>query len=378
MISQYESFDARGRIAARVRNTSRWLLSHLLSAVLLVCGVTFIAHTVLLHGGRARRAASVVAHVSSPSNSHSDPGLMRQLLASTMQREVMSAILRAGSADSLRAAKGLLSALMGREATQLRERATALQRRMSEERSRRGAWRAYLDWCGRLLRGEIDGRWTSGLAQRFGATLLLCAGAYAIACLVGSLLALGYAMRGGNVARWGYYAACVVSGLPAFVIGYVLLAVVGAIPRAEPAKLAFALATLTCSSGLVSEIGRLLHHLMSDELGQNYVKTARAKGLADAVLPLPGSVSMHAFRQAAAHFVPRLIARAPQVFGMSLVVEALFDLSGLGMLFLSGLRDSDGDRVLIVVLACAVAALLSLWGARAAKLTFGAASMHAR
>jgi len=134
------------------------------------------------------------------------------------------------------------------------------------------------------------------------------------------------------------------------VLGYVFIAVFH-LDVSERPGLLLAIITLTFSSGILNEVERIIHHQLNEELRANYIKTARSKGLSSrAVLPVPGAVAFHAFRQAAVQFLPRLAQRVPMVVGMAILVEKVFVLPGLGDMLIDGLAYRDEPRVLAVVL----------------------------
>ena len=116
----------------------------------------------------------------------------------------------------------------------------------------------------------------------------------------------------------------------------------------------------------LGEIVRVSHQGFRDQLSRPWVATARTKGLRDrTALPLPGTLAFHVVRQGMVDILPRLATRAPLVLGMSLLVEKVFVLEGLGDMLIDGLATRDESRVLIVLVlavvlvqACALATRL--------------------
>jgi len=116
-------------------------------------------------------------------------------------------------------------------------------------------------------------------------------------------------------------------------------------------------------------VDRTAHQGLREERASGYVETARVKGLAQgAVLPLPGTVVFHVFRQAAVRFLPRLATRVPLVVGMSLLVEKVFVLEGLGDMLIDGLAFREESRVLAVMLVAVLIVQLCALATRAGHL----------
>jgi peptide/nickel transport system permease protein len=75
---------------------------------------------------------------------------------------------------------------------------------------------------------------------------------------------------------------------------------------------------------------------MLEVLRQNYVRTARAKGLLERVVILK-----HALRNALIPFVTIVVYAIPGVFGGAIITETVFNWPGLGRLFIDSLGRSD-------------------------------------
>ena len=70
---------------------------------------------------------------------------------------------------------------------------------------------------------------------------------------------------------------------------------------------------------------RYIRAAMSDALGMDYIKTARAKGLKEKVV-----IFSHAWRNALLPIVTLIINWFMSIFSGSLVVERVFNLHGMG------------------------------------------------
>ena len=101
-------------------------------------------------------------------------------------------------------------------------------------------------------------------------------------------------------------------------------------------------------------IARLMRVSMLDTLGNDYIRTARAKGLGRATV-----VWKHAFRNA---FLPVFTYLGPATayaLTGSFVIETVFNIPGLGQHFVNGVKNRDQTLILGTVLVYA-AVLLTL------------------
>jgi oligopeptide transport system permease protein len=110
---------------------------------------------------------------------------------------------------------------------------------------------------------------------------------------------------------------------------------------------------LTLAAVYVAYVARLTRGGMLETLRQDYVRTARAKGLGE------GRVVMrHAFRLGVLPVVSFLGPAAARVVTGSLVVEQVFAIPGLGRHLVNGAFNRDYTLVLGVVLFYAVILLV--------------------
>jgi peptide/nickel transport system permease protein len=94
---------------------------------------------------------------------------------------------------------------------------------------------------------------------------------------------------------------------------------------------------------------RYLRASMLDVLGQDYLRTARAKGV-----PRTGVVIRHALRNALAPLVTVVALDVPYLFTGSLLVEIVFSWPGEGRLFFDSLQQRDYPVLMGVLLASAM------------------------
>ncbi|MCS6774218.1 MAG: ABC transporter permease [Anaerolineae bacterium] len=90
---------------------------------------------------------------------------------------------------------------------------------------------------------------------------------------------------------------------------------------------------------------RFIRSSMLEVLRQDYVRTARAKGLAEQFVILK-----HALRNALIPFVTLLASVLPTLFGGAIITESVFNWPGIGRLFINALTASDYPVAIAYVL----------------------------
>ena len=120
--------------------------------------------------------------------------------------------------------------------------------------------------------------------------------------------------------------------MPVFWLGIVLLLVFAVelrwLPtsgRGSPAQLI--LPALTLSAFSLARVARLTRSSMLEVLGQDYIRTARAKGLLDRVVLL-----RHGLRNASVSILTVVGLSLSQLIGGTVVTETIFSWPGLGRL----------------------------------------------
>ena len=81
---------------------------------------------------------------------------------------------------------------------------------------------------------------------------------------------------------------------------------------------------------------RLTRTMMLEVLRQDYIRTARAKGLMESVV-----ITKHALKNASIPVVTVIGMELPMLVGGSVIMENIFNLPGLGRLFVDALADRD-------------------------------------
>jgi peptide/nickel transport system permease protein len=113
---------------------------------------------------------------------------------------------------------------------------------------------------------------------------------------------------------------------------------------------------ITLSLAFAAIYARIVRSNMLDTLGEDYIRTARAKGL-----PERRIVTRHALRASLVPIVTLLAVDIATLVGGTVIVETVFNLQGLGSWVLNGALNQDLPVTLAVTLVATVAvSLLSL------------------
>ncbi len=112
-----------------------------------------------------------------------------------------------------------------------------------------------------------------------------------------------------------------------------------------------------------AQISRFLRAAMLDNLRQDYVRTARAKGLPERVVLLK-----HVLRNSLIPVVTVIALGLPTVFGGAIITEQLFKVNGLGQLLILAIHANDMPMVMTLTF---IFALLIVTFTLVADLLYG-------
>ena len=85
-----------------------------------------------------------------------------------------------------------------------------------------------------------------------------------------------------------------------------------------------------------SQLSRFVRASVLDNLSQDYVRTARAKGLKERAVLL-----IHVLRNSVIPVVTVIALGIPQIFGGAIITEQIFRVNGLGQLLIIGIQGAD-------------------------------------
>lgn len=211
----------------------------------------------------------------------------------------------------------------------------------------------YLGYWHGLLRGDLGRSLRLHdsvlhlVLQRYPYTLALTVAAMALGAAVAVPAGVTAAQaRGKGADRLLSVASLVGLSLPNFALGPVLifvfaialgwLPVAGAGTRAGEFLPHLVLPAATLGLGVAAILTRMVRSAMLDELGQDYVRTARAKGLPESTV-----VYRHALRNAMNPVLTVMGLQFGSLLAGAIVTETIFSWPGLGRLTLSAVANRD-------------------------------------
>jgi peptide/nickel transport system permease protein len=232
----------------------------------------------------------------------------------------------------------------------------------------------YLDWFWRLALGDWgkslrDGRPVLDvIGEHLFATLLLMGSSTAIAILLGSWIGIK-----GAIARYSVFdylatiGAMIALSIPTFWFGLLAIYLFSLKLRWLPAGNIYTIGdgslldyahhliapALVLALVTVAIWSRYMRAATLDVVSQDYVRTARAKGLPDRVV-----LFHHVLRNALLPMITLAGLQLPTLLGGALVTETVFTWPGMGRLFLDSLDYRDYPVVMGLLMFSAVLVLL--------------------
>ena len=216
----------------------------------------------------------------------------------------------------------------------------------------------YLHYWGGVLHGDLgpslrfNQSVTSLILHRYPYTLQLTLAALLVAILVSIPAGVRSAQRRG---KWDDKLLSVVSlfglSFPNFALGPILILFfaikLGWLPVSGSGTLAnLVLPAITMGGALAAILTRMVRTSMLEELGQDYIRTARAKGLTERTV-----VYRHALRNAMLPVLTVLGLQFGALLAGAIVTEKIFSWPGIGRLTV----DAIGNRDYFLVQGCILA-----------------------
>ena len=233
----------------------------------------------------------------------------------------------------------------------------------------------YVRWLGHVVRGDL-GRslWMKRpvLAEvlgRFKATLILTGTALVLSTVVGIALGVASASRPHSVLdRTSTVASLFGASMPSFWLGIVLMVVFALRLGWLPASGMYApygggdlrdllahlvLPAVTLAAASVTIVARLTRAAMLETLSQDYIRTARAKGVVERRVVL-----RHGLKNALIPIVTVIGVQAGYLLGGAVLTETVFAWPGVGTLMVQGILARDFPLVQGCVLVVALSFVL--------------------
>ncbi|MFD2025780.1 ABC transporter permease [Promicromonospora aerolata] len=214
-------------------------------------------------------------------------------------------------------------------------------------------WQQYVNYLQGMLRGDLGTTFTGQsvseqMASRWPTTITLALTAWVIMVVTSVALGLVAGLRRGSVLdRSVLLGTIVAESVPVFVMGitaqYVFGMMLGWAPIAgvgDGWPRAYLLPALVIAVYGVSGVSRLMRGSVVDTMQSDFVRTLDAKGL-----PRRSIVGVHVMRNAAAPTINVLAIQLGSLLGGTVVVEAIFNINGVGQLLYRAIQDQEGTLV---------------------------------
>ena len=187
---------------------------------------------------------------------------------------------------------------------------------------------------------------------KVSARLGLTAAVLAVICgiVLGSLAAL---FRNGLIDRIIVFFTTLFTAMPSFVFATFLMLVfcitLKVLPVWDASSKSLILPVIALSAYPMAYVTRLTKTSMLDSLGQDYIRTARAKGV-----PMTKVIFKHALRNALIPVITYVGPMLAYILTGSLVVENIFTIGGLGQQFVKSINNRDYPMIMATTIFLAV------------------------
>lgn len=212
----------------------------------------------------------------------------------------------------------------------------------------------YITYMNNLLHGDFGisfkykGRSVNEIiATGFPVSAALGLSACAVGLALGIIFGILAAVKRG---KWPDYLVIIISilgvSVPAFVFGslfqYVFAVKLKWFPVAGWGTFAaFVLPTLALGLRMIAYIARMMRTSMLDVMSQDYIKTAKAKGLSGMSI-----IWKHAFRNAVMPIITVSGSMIASTMVGSFVMENIFNIPGMGKYLVNAVKDSDYTMIM--------------------------------
>jgi peptide/nickel transport system permease protein len=232
----------------------------------------------------------------------------------------------------------------------------------------------YVMYLKQLLHGDLGTSYTLNepvsdlIVQRLPKTLVLTVLSAAVGLLLAVPLGMWQALRRNRPFDYVVTTLSFVAyATPVYFLGIMLILVFSQVlpwfppqaPQGDTLGAVFSdpagmvLPVVAGAASMVAVFSRYMRAATLENLGEDYVRTARAGGSRTGAL-----LWRHVFRNSLTPLVAMLGYYVPVIFGGALVVEQLFNYPGMGLLFWTAAQSSDYPVLLGCVLVISIATVI--------------------
>jgi peptide/nickel transport system permease protein len=234
----------------------------------------------------------------------------------------------------------------------------------------------YAKWIGSALRADFGRSFSDRrrvnevILERLPSTLLLGCTALALSILIGIPAGIISATRRYSLSdHLVTFFSFIGVSIPAFWFAILLILVFtvrfhwlpasGLATPGAPFSLADRLSHLVLPATVLAtatlpNLARFMRSALIEEIGQDYVRTARAKGLPNRLV-----LSRHAIRNALIPVVTVLGVLIPRLAGGAVITETIFGWPGMGQLAVSATIGRDYPMVMAITVVVAIVVIIS-------------------
>jgi ABC-type dipeptide/oligopeptide/nickel transport system permease component len=223
----------------------------------------------------------------------------------------------------------------------------------------------FLHFAGNLLHGDFGRSWRFQqpalpiVLERLPATIELAVASLVLALLAGIPLGIYSSLHRDRIGdSAGMVLALLGQSIPSFWLGIMLILLfaveLGLLPTSGRAGLAtLILPAVSLALALVGRIARLMRSSMLEVLHEDYIRTARAKGLTEWSV-----IGMHALKNALLPVLTVAGLEFGHLLGGTVIIETVFAWPGIGLLAVQSVAGRDYPVVQAVILISAVIFIL--------------------
>lgn len=230
----------------------------------------------------------------------------------------------------------------------------------------------YINWVGRVLTGDLGESTTyrrpvtQVIQTPLKNTLILNIGVTIISFILSVIIGIKSAVNpGGGFDKFFQVFSLIGISLPTFFFGIILIYIFalklgwfppGGMPRSEgliPWLKILVLPTATLTIGSLASTSRYVRTAMIDALSQDYIRTARSKGLSEKTV-----VYSHAFRNA---LIPVITVVTWNIVGLlsgSAITEQVFSYEGIGQYLIESVTKQDYNLLMALNMLYALLSVL--------------------
>ncbi|TDQ38301.1 ABC transporter permease [Aureibacillus halotolerans] len=232
----------------------------------------------------------------------------------------------------------------------------------------------YGEWLGNAVRGDLGDSLSSGqpviqrIAERFPHTLQLTILTLIVSVVIGMILGIIAAMKRNRASDYMInFIAVIGLSVPSFWLAIMLILLFSVTLQWLPSSGVppegvslweqikyLILPVIILSTSTLPTIVRFMRSSMLEVISQNYVRTARAKGVKESVV-----IYWHAMRNALIPVVSIVGVLVPRLLGGAVIVESVFGWPGMGRLIVEAANSRDYTLVMGVTIVVTLLVVLT-------------------